>query len=84
MVAAANLIAIALALHALRRARPEAWAIGFIVSLFLLWNLIYLPFVTSVRYAFPFYALLFVFSGAGLAELVSPTRQRGHAYALEQ
>lgn len=81
LVAGINLLAISLALFAARRAAPDPWATKFMLSLFVLWNVLYLPFVTSVRYAFPFYALMFIFSGAGLVELVNGLRRGGRPRA---
>jgi 4-amino-4-deoxy-L-arabinose transferase-like glycosyltransferase len=72
LLALANLAAIALALFGARAAAPRRPAALFMALLALAWTAINVPFFTVVRYAYPYYALLFVFTAAGAVALVRP------------
>ncbi len=66
LLAAFNLGAIALAVVGAQRGRPDPVAARLLPALGVLWCLVYVPFCTVVRYAMPYYAVLFCFTAAGL------------------
>jgi hypothetical protein len=73
-VAGFNLVVIVLALIGARGAvdpvAPRLLAFGAIY-----WTLIHIPFFTNVRYAVPFYALIFAFTAAGVVRLLQAPRR---------
>ncbi len=73
LVAAFHLVAIALAFVGARRTRIDSTAQLYLVLLAIVWSAINVPFATTVRYAFPYYAMLFVLTAAGAWALA--TRQ---------
>ncbi len=70
-LAAFNLAAFALAGFALRTAHPVPAAARLLLVLGVFWTLANLPAPALVRYAMPYYALLFCFTGAGIVQLVA-------------
>ena len=79
-LAAFHAFTIALALYASRRAAPDAAGALFIGLLGAFWTVANVPFVAVVRYAFPYYALLFTFAAAGAWTLSTRfLRQRANA-----
>jgi hypothetical protein len=66
LVAAFNLAVLALAAMGARFARPPPPAVTCLVGLALFWTAVYVPFYTVVRYAYPYYALVFGFAAAGI------------------
>ena len=70
-LAAFHALIIALAVYASRRAAPDAAGALFIGLLGVFWTVANVPFVAVVRYAFPYYALLFTFAAAGVWTLAT-------------
>jgi len=70
-LAAFNLAMGALAVLAVRRLRPSAVAVRVMIGLGVFWTLVNVAVCTQVRYALPYYALLFCFSGAGIEPLAA-------------
>jgi len=70
-LAAVNLTAFALAIYALRTARADRLAARLMVVMLVFWTLANLPAPALVRYAMPYYALLFCFTGAGIVALAT-------------
>lgn len=81
MVALFNSLVIVLAFVGARLARPDSVSSWFMALLALFWTAVYVPFVTTVRYALPYYALLFIFSAAGALALA---KQLGLRTALDE
>jgi 4-amino-4-deoxy-L-arabinose transferase-like glycosyltransferase len=65
-LAAFNLAAFALAVLALWSVHPRPLAARLLLVLGVFWTLAHLPATTLVRYAMPYYALLFCYTGAGI------------------
>ena len=69
-LAAFQAVAVALAAAGLRIGSPGRGVARLIGWLGLVWTAVHLPFVVVVRYAVPFYSVLFVCTAAGLVALI--------------
>lgn len=68
-LATLNLVLFGLAIIGLGRGAANAWGARFIGWLAAFWTVVHVPFSTQVRYSYPFFALLVIFSAAGLVTL---------------
>jgi len=68
-IATLNLLLFGLAVIGARRGGADPWSTRFIAWLAAFWTVVHVPFSPQVRYSYPFFGLLVIFSAAGLVTL---------------
>lgn len=83
-LAATGLASFAFAIYALRAAHPIPIAAPMLIGLWFFWTLANLPAPVLIRYAMPYYGLLFCFTGPGADAALSKLAGANHGLPNER